>query len=137
MKPKVLFLDDNPNRRRAFQSRYPHATIVENVEQCIDSLMSEDQWHTVSLDHDLEGEIFVNSDRDDCGMEIVRYLEQLDHKREIGRIIVHSHNIDAANEMALRLKACGYQAECKLFDEWFNIPQKEELEYTEEETPEE
>ena len=53
-------------------------------------------WDEVHLDHDLGGEIYVDSSRPDCGMEVVRWLCASRRDRfEKTLFIIHSHNAEA------------------------------------------
>ena len=72
----VLFLDDNPVRSARFRQAVPHATMVETAKECIAQIRKE-QWDWIFLDHDLGGEEFVDSDRKDTGMEVVRHLREI------------------------------------------------------------
>lgn len=101
----ILFLDDDPARQKIFQSNCPSATIVATSAECINKLTNA-VWDIVFLDHDLGGEIFVDSNREDTGMEVARWLSV--NKKEIGQIIVHSHNPAGAANMSSLLKASGY-----------------------------
>ena len=72
----------------------------------------KDSLTAVMLDHDLEGESFVNSKREDCGMEVVRFLEKMNRKNSLGNLInakftVHTWNIDAGLIMEKRLREIG------------------------------
>ena len=76
-KPKLLFLDDRSKRLHAALRKYGDdydVTLVATAKECIKMLSNEGPWDVVSLDHDLCFEEFVNSDREDCGMEVVRWL---------------------------------------------------------------
>jgi hypothetical protein len=106
---RILFLDDDPDRSRIFLARHPEAVWVQTSEECIARLSSG--WDQVHLDHDLGGQIFVDSSRDDCGMEVVRWLcvgaqEQLRDTQ----FFIHSHNAEAAAAMVRRLHESGYHA---------------------------
>jgi hypothetical protein len=107
--PQILFLDDDPGRARAFLARHPEAVWVETADECIARL--EEEWDQVHLDHDLGGEVFVDSCRSDCGMEVVRWLcsEPRGHIDE-AMFIVHTHNAEAARSMLQLLRENGYQA---------------------------
>src|SRR4051812_41221725 len=72
LRSRVLFLDDDPGRAAIFLAAVPHAVWVSTVEECLPRL--EEEWDEVHLDHDLGGETFVDCGRDDCGMEVVRWL---------------------------------------------------------------
>ena len=104
---KILFLDDRGERLdiAAARHRDHDPFLVRTAEETI-KLLGEGHWDLVSLDHDLGGESFVDSRREDCGMEVVRWIEM--HKPIIGKIIVHSSNPDAAHKMFWRLRVAGY-----------------------------
>ena len=118
----VLFLDDNKDRWNRFRLElnklFPETspTVIrwtQTAEDCIRRL-EQDHWQVVFLDHDLGGEVFVDTSREDCGMEVVRWIEQ-NKPENIEYFIVHSWNVPAAREMADRLKKIGYQTILKPF----------------------
>jgi hypothetical protein len=111
-----LFLDDDPCRAEAFLAEYPDAVWVTTVQECIARLATP--WDEVHLDHDLGGEQFVQVDRDDCGMAVVRWLalEPRPHLRQT-RFMVHSHNGVAAYVMVLQMKCLGLNAVARPFGE--------------------
>jgi CheY-like chemotaxis protein len=106
---QVLFLDDDHKRideiRRRLEPAPCELTIVETADECILRL-AERSYDLVLLDHDLGGEIFCDSSREDCGMEVVRWLKKSrgDHRA----FIVHTMNPVAAAAMYLELNALGY-----------------------------
>lgn len=103
----ILFLDDDPTRAALAYQRWPSEkrdrTIwVKTVEETIDIFRNYDV-EEAHLDHDLGGERYVHSERDDCGMEVVRWIqENRDQVKDIV-FIVHSWNIPAGIEMLQRL----------------------------------
>lgn len=102
----ILFLDDCPNRTRTFRSSVPWAKCATTAQGMI-TLLSETETACMAfLDHDLGGEEFVDSGREDCGMEVVRWIVQ--NKPDVGQFIVHSFNHDAAVEMEKKLRDAGY-----------------------------
>jgi len=101
----VLFMDDDPGRRAAFLERVPSSFVVDNAMDCIKAL-SEKPWDVVFLDHDLGGEVYVDTGREDCGMEVVRWME--DNLPIVGSVIVHSLNGPASKEMVNRLDDANY-----------------------------
>ena len=106
---RILFLDDDPDRARAFLGRNPRALWVQTAAECIARLA--ESWDQVHLDHDLGGEIFVDSSRDDCGMEVVRWLCSRPRAPLPNTcFLVHSHNAEAAELMVRNLLEHGYQA---------------------------
>lgn len=105
----VLFLDDCPDRTKTFRSLVPFATTVETVQEVLDHITKLDEpLDLLLLDHDLGGEIFVNSEDDDCGMEVVRWLCK--NEQDIKHVVVHSHNSRAGYEMMQKLRESGYKA---------------------------
>ncbi len=109
-----LFLDDDPDRAALFLTEYPDAVWVTTVTECIEQLQSP--WDEVHLDHDLGGEQYVDTSRDDCGMEVIRWLG-LEPRRHLKSALftVHSHNSIAAYMMTLQLKSMGLHAQIKPF----------------------
>jgi hypothetical protein len=113
---KVLFLDDDPARGASFLAEHPDAVWVGTAEDCIAYLA--EPWHEVHLDHDLGGEVFVDCERDDSGMAVVRWLcaEPRAHLAKT-RFVVHSHNLNAACLMVLHLEMMGYEVQGRPFGE--------------------
>jgi hypothetical protein len=112
--PRILFLDDDPMRAEIFLAANPEAVWVETASACIARLAEE--WDEVHLDHDLGGERFVDLSRDDCGMEVVRWLclEPHPHLKRT-RFLIHSHNPIAAQMMAMQIHVAGFQVENRPF----------------------
>lgn len=107
MNIEILFLDDSIPRQAIFRSEIPSATIVDTAPKTIQKL--EDQnWHFVFLDHDLNGEHYVDSERKDCGMEVVRWIKE--NKPKIDKIVCHSLNEKARKIMVTELKEAAYDA---------------------------
>ena len=105
--PRVLFLDDNPDRTKKFRSWFPSAETAETADEIIALLIKGDTDH-LFLDHDLGGEVYVDPDLPNTGMAVVRWIEE--NKPSIEKIIIHSLNADRAVEMVVRLTLAGYQA---------------------------
>ena len=107
---RILFLDDDHRRAEVFLAWNPHAIWIQTAEDCIARL--EEPWDEVYLDHDLGGEQYVDVERPDCGMEVVRWLckESRPHPNTT-RFVIHSHNMAAAMMMVLLMRETGYDAE--------------------------
>jgi hypothetical protein len=109
----IVFLDDSPERAALAYQRWPakksNSTIwVTTAQETIDILKEYKDIEEVHLDHDLGGEIDVHSERDDCGMEVVRWLEDTSlSKFNSTEFIIHSWNMHAAKEMKARLQKLG------------------------------
>jgi len=106
---KILFLDDDLERVSEFLQKLQHhgfeIDVVENAPDCIKKIFSA-KYDFISLDHDLGGEIFVDSNRQDTGMEVVRKI--VEQKPDQGKFIVHSFNPTAAAGMFIALKSSNY-----------------------------
>ena len=111
---RLLFLDDDPARAQAFLTDNPAAVWVQTVVECLARL--EESWDEVHLDHDLGGERYVDLGREDCGMEVVRWLclESRPHLLST-RFYIHSHNANAATIMVAQMSVAGYQVEFRPF----------------------
>lgn len=111
---RVLFLDDDLRRAEVFLAIRPEAVWVETARNCIDRLA--EPWDEIHLDHDLGGERYVDVNRDDCGMEVVRWLcaETRPHLID-ARFFIHSHHLAAASLMVQCLLQAGYAAEFRPF----------------------
>jgi hypothetical protein len=123
--PRILFLDDDPGRAVIFLAANPDAVWVQTASDCIARLVEE--WDEVHLDHDLGGERFVDLSRDDCGMEVVRWLclENHPHLKQT-RFLVHSHNPVAAEMMAIQIRLAGFQVENRPFGVTTAVPPPED-----------
>jgi hypothetical protein len=104
---RILFLDDDPARGVEFLTRNPDAVWVKTAGDCIRAL--GEPWDEVHLDHDLGGEHFVDHDRDDCGMAVIRWLcaEPRRHLQS-SLFVIHTHNPGAALAMMFQLQSMGY-----------------------------
>ena len=112
--PRILFLDDDPARAEVFLAMIPEAVWVQTADECIARLAEE--WDEVHLDHDLGGEHYVDLSRDDCGMEVVRWLCLQPHPHlKQTRFLIHSHNAVAAGIMVMQIHAAGFQVESRPF----------------------
>jgi hypothetical protein len=107
-------MDDDARRVEVFLDRCPEAVWVKTADACIARL--SECWDEVHLDHDLGGEQFVDTNRDDCGMAVVRWLcrEPRAQLRNT-RFFIHSHNLAASALMIQCLLRNGYAAEFRPF----------------------
>lgn len=109
----VLFLDDSERRiqiaEEYFTQEYGDVIfcVAMTADTAIEYLrLTEEPWDIVMLDHDLGGNVFQNSEEENCGMAVVRYIERT--RPKIKRIVVHSWNVPAGREMQGRLQRAGY-----------------------------
>lgn len=119
---KILFLDDNEERIKAAKSAFhdDELFVARTASEAILYISNIENLDYVSLDHDLGGEAFVDTGREDCGMEVVRWI--IKTRPKFKRIVVHSWNPPAAKSMVLMLKNAGYETAYAPFA--FNISEE-------------
>lgn len=115
----ILFMDDCPERAAlAHQWMTPERrdrtmwcmTAAEAISVIGDEAYRK-ELETVHLDHDLGGKRFQDPTEENCGMEVVRFIETLDPEtlKHI-RFNIHTHNPPAGKEMTVRLLKLGLKA---------------------------
>lgn len=117
-----LFLDDNAERaavayQRMTEDARDHTIWIQTAIDTIYALDEhKDKLMRVSLEHDLGGRAYVHPEREDSGMEVVRWLEKQDVEDFEGcKFIIHSHNEISGPKMYKRLKQAGYDVELRPF----------------------
>lgn len=102
----VLLLDDDTRRRDYFRDHISDSATVTYVETAEDAIVRLQNWpfDVISLDHDLGGEHFVNSDRKDCGMEVARFIRDNPNAVRVGYTFCHSYNTPARQQMVSLLR---------------------------------
>ena len=99
----MLVLEDNAERMHYFKQYDKKLVHVETADDCIEKIKS-DQINELWLDHDLGGEQYASSDRDDTGFGVVRFLVANDYTNSVKKIYIHSHNKFANSDMNKELK---------------------------------
>lgn len=118
----IVFLEDDCNRaalkfQRMSKKDQERTFWVRTVKEAIEILRDyRERLDIVYLDYDLTGEGYDNTSREDCGMEVVRWLEvqQVSDYLHVD-FIIHTWNIPAGKKMVSRLTAKGYNAIQKPF----------------------
>lgn len=106
---RIFILEDD--RQRILLFREASAELdVTYAESCAEA---QERYHppydVMFLDHDLGGQIFVNSDDDNTGSAFSRWLPADDAKYH-PTIIIHSYNPDGTEYMRQTLVDKGYTA---------------------------
>jgi CheY-like chemotaxis protein len=107
---RILVLEDSLERHRQFKERFIENgsityTIVENAEDC-KALLLENEYDVIMLDHDLGGEIFVDSNQKNTGAEVSRWIAE--NKSSIKGdpvFIIHSLNPNGSKIMEQTIKS--------------------------------
>lgn len=121
----ILFLDDSHERAAVQYLRWPedkrNRTIwCETAQGAIDILKEQkSNLDEVHLDHDLGLTSYQNSGAENCGMEVVRYMENLTLE-ELSQFkntcfIIHSWNLPANEKMTKRLGEIGLKVVSRPF----------------------
>jgi CheY-like chemotaxis protein len=100
---KILFLDDDLQRHRAFKNKFPQhdTTYVETAEAAIECFKNN-EYDVACLDHDLGGRAYVNSfGEESTGYTVAKWLSE-NPDRQPNAIYIHSFNpVGAANMHSL------------------------------------
>lgn len=127
---RILVLDDDDNRHAYFDKQFPNDDVnhVHTYSKCVATLLSDDKFDVVFLDHDLNdhGYKSLASDKDGYiqrsmtqfsrpyeldGRDVVEDMVQfLPAEKRPGQVIVHSWNPSGAQEMMKMLKDAGFNA---------------------------
>jgi len=118
----LVFLDPDPSRaavhyQRLVETDRARTFWTKTVKETLEILaVYRDRLEEVSLEYDLGEEPNAHPSREDCGMEIVRWLEKTDSTLyKHVQFVVHSWNIQAAAKMIVRLKEAGYNVDAAPF----------------------
>ena len=89
---KILILEDSPYRNKTFTnklSKKHDVYIYDSVVDAIDAISLMGPFDLYFLDHDLNGEVFVGSEKANTGFQLAKYMAE---KETPGSIIIHSLN---------------------------------------------
>ncbi len=116
----ILFLDKDPNRAVLAYNRMPpkdrDKTIwCKTAEEAITTLKDYD-LDKVMMEHDLEEQQYANTRSENCGMEVVRFLEKFSKTPNFQKLlrtkfIIHTWNEHAGPIMVERLHKLGLNVE--------------------------
>lgn len=114
---KILILEDDPFRIELFKVYLEplnfQVTYCSQANEATAELYDNNNYDLIFLDHDLGGEVFVDSTRDDTGAAVARWLaneetiEGKPYNRGIS-IVIHSMNPAGQRNMQGILEAAGF-----------------------------
>lgn len=114
----VLFLDDDEYRHNSIRpiiSHDPAYTASEAIEK-----LKANSYEIVFLDHDLGGEVYVDSfGEKETGYTVAKWI--VDNEIKIPLIVLHSLNSQGSNNQARLLKNAGYHVVQKGFTQLFDV----------------
>jgi len=94
---KILILEDSADRIKTFKKNLNKYDLYffDRVSDAINAVELMGPFDVIFLDHDLDGNIFVDSNEENTGYQFAKYLATKDIKAQI---IIHSLNpVGAAN----------------------------------------
>ena len=88
---KVLILEDDPNRIGIFKKKLKEHDLyfAISVKEAKDMTINFGPFDYFFLDHDLDGQIFVDSNEENTGYRFAQFLAE---SKATGEVIVHSMN---------------------------------------------
>jgi len=111
----IFILDDDVMRHRTLIKRALEIANVDKNEanivtattsdEAVKKLQEQDSWDILMLDHDLGGEIFVESTKENTGYQVAKFIKEKDIKFE--KCILHSMNPVGIKNMAEELAGLG------------------------------
>jgi len=95
---KVLILEDSASRIKVFKKNLKDHDLyffdqVEEAKSAVDLLGPFDYYF---LDHDLDGEIYVESSNENTGYQFAKFLKEKNIKAEF---VIHSMNVVGVQNM--------------------------------------
>ena len=107
-KSRVLILEDDWGRVIEFKNKFPDSDyeldVVENADEAIE-LLKEHVYSLICLDHDLDGEVYVNSLDPNTGYQVTVWMSKNKHVNIDTPVVIHSYNPVGASNMFTAL-AC-------------------------------
>ena len=119
----VIFLDDDPNRQNRMKSVLPCIKQVWTADEAIEEISKHEHIDAVFLDHDLGGEVYVDSACYNTGMTVARWIAENRAGNSIDHIVIHTFNPVGARNMAdsLHDKFRCKVSVCTFLSGWFNV----------------
>ena len=97
---KIFILEDSKERIKWFKDVFSSENSLFFADNVIDAkriLTEESNFYALFLDHDLDNRIFVDSNEENTGYQLARFL--VENKISFMSIIIHSMNIFGSHRM--------------------------------------
>lgn len=116
---KILILEDDPERHLSFKKNLAFAKVLKIVTTVPDAIyeLSHNTWDVLFLDHDLGGEVFVDSNESLTGYHVAVWLEEHQEYKP-KNIIIHSLNYIGAARMKAALPEAQLIPSAWMDDKW-------------------
>ena len=114
-KTKVFVLEDNGERIKFFNKMFQNYDYVlcETAKEA-KKVLYDNEFNVIFLDHDLGGRIFVDSNEEETGMTVVKYIIEKELQTN-ALFFIHSQNPVGAANMLHRLMDDNRRAFLKSF----------------------
>jgi hypothetical protein len=115
---KVFILEDDPYRNAAFESALEGHDLTMHIDVASAISAYDPPYDLMLLDHDLGGEVYVNSEEFNTGYTFCEFL--VSNPKATDRavsVIVHSWNPEGGAAMGRLLHSAGYT----VIREWFGV----------------
>jgi len=96
MQLRIFILEDNAERislfKQTLHKKFPKAEIIikETAKEAKEILTPNSYWDIILLDHDLGGEIYVDSNELNTGYQVALHIR--DKEIKYGQCITHTQN---------------------------------------------
>jgi len=95
---RIFILEDSPERITAFFQMFDGQNItVTNTAISAKTILDNQRFDMIFLDHDLGGQTFVDSECENTGWQIAKHIPKTSNCNT--RVLIHSWNSPAASRM--------------------------------------
>jgi CheY-like chemotaxis protein len=107
---KIFVVEDNKERNGVFWNTLPkifadcHLVIAEDAKEAKEILSKDKQWDIILLDHDLGGRVFVDSNDDNTGYQVAKFI--VENKISYQLAIAHTMNRVGSDNIISVLPDC-------------------------------
>lgn len=100
---RIFILEDSDERIKFFKKQLlgENLFIAKTVEKGKIELSKHEHWDMIFLDHDLDGAIFIDSNKPNTGYQLAKYIKK---NNTYSNIILHTMNPNGSKNMKAILK---------------------------------
>lgn len=117
---RILFLDDDLARHKAF-ARLAIGHEMDPVTTAAQAIgaLRENEYDLVALDHDLGGNVFVDSNSPEgTGYTVAKAMAEDQSLKRPRHVVVHSFNPAGVERIVNRLSDAGFSVQAAPFGTW-------------------
>lgn len=93
----IMILEDSPERCEFFRKFLSgHVLYFYDNAEAAKTALRLQEFDMIFLDHDLEGQVYVNSDHENTGYQVAKYIAD---KNIETQVIIHTMNYSGAGRM--------------------------------------